>query len=259
VRYFFEIAYLGKNYAGWQSQANATGVQAIVEHALVTLLREPLKIIGSGRTDAGVHCEQQFFHADIEREFDQQHLLVKLNSFLPPDIAIRSIRKVRDEGHARYSAIQRTYQYRITLKKDPFLSGQALHYLKPLNVSTMNEASALLVGVHDFKSFSKVKTDVNNFVCHVNSARWKKRKHGLIFTISANRFLRGMVRAIVGTLLEVGEGKLLVQKFKEIINNKDRRDAGPNVAPHGLFLVEVKYPANIFVKSSRDNGKRKSK
>lgn len=259
MRYFFEIAYFGKNYAGWQSQANATGIQAIVEDALTKLLREPVKIVGSGRTDTGVHCEQQFFHADIEKGFDQQHLVTKLNSFLPVDIVIKSIRMVRADSHARYSAIERTYRYRITLKKNPFLSGQALHYFKPLDVSTMNEASALLVGIHDFKSFSKVKTDVNNFVCHVKSSGWKKSKDELIFTITANRFLRGMVRAIVGTLLEVGEGKLSVQEFKEIIKNKDRRGAGPNVAPHGLFLVEVKYPTSIFLKPNRNNGKRKSK
>ena len=251
MRYLFEIAYHGKNYAGWQSQANAVGIQSIVEDGLTKILRTPVKIVGSGRTDTGVHCEQQFFHSDIEKEFDRQHLIVKLNSFLPGDIVIKSIRPVRSDVHARYSARERTYKYRITLSKNPFLNGLALHYYKPYNIQTMNEAASLLVGEHDFASFSKVKTDVNHFLCDVKSARWKKHKDELIFTITANRFLRGMVRAIVGTLLEVGEGKLSIQGFQNIIKSKDRRKAGANAAPYGLYLNEVKYRADIFLKEKK--------
>lgn len=246
-RYFFEIAYLGKNYAGWQSQANATGVQTIVEEALTKLLRTPVKITGSGRTDTGVHCAQQFFHTDIDKSFNKNDFQHRLNSLLPRDIAIRSIRSVKPDASARYAATERTYEYHITLEKNPLLVGLALHYFKPLNIQTMNKAAALMVGDHDFECFSKVKTDVNHFLCTVKKANWKKKNNQLVFTITANRFLRGMVRAIVGTLLDVGTGKLTVNDFQQILNSKDRKKAGANVDPHGLFLVKVKYPKSIFV------------
>ncbi|HRJ31437.1 MAG TPA: tRNA pseudouridine(38-40) synthase TruA [Cyclobacteriaceae bacterium] len=246
-RYFFEIAYNGTNYAGWQSQANATGVQTVVEHALTKLLRSEIKIVGSGRTDTGVHCTQQFFHADIEKPFKKQDLLHRLNSFLPRDIAIRSIHTVAPDASARYSARERTYEYHITLLKDPMVIGLALHYFKPVNIQTMNKAAALLCGEHDFECFSKVKTDVNHFLCTIKRASWKQAGNTLVFTISANRFLRGMVRAIVGTLLDVGTGKISMNEFKSIINSKDRKKAGANVDPHGLYLVRVNYPKSIFI------------
>ncbi|MBX2961475.1 MAG: tRNA pseudouridine(38-40) synthase TruA [Cyclobacteriaceae bacterium] len=246
-RYFFEIAYHGAGYAGWQSQANATGVQTVVEHALSKLLRTEIKIVGSGRTDTGVHCAQQFFHTDIDKPFHQQNLLHRLNAFLPRDIAIRSIRTVKPKASARYSAVERTYQYHITRVKDPLQMGLALHYFKPLNIQTMNKAAALLRGEHDFECFSKVKTDVNHFLCSVKRADWKKESNELVFTITANRFLRGMVRAIVGTLLDVGTGKISMQEFRSILHSKDRRKAGANVDPHGLYLMQVKYPKSIFI------------
>jgi tRNA pseudouridine38-40 synthase len=247
VRYFFEVSYVGTRYAGWQSQSNALGVQAVLENALSTLFRETTSIVGSGRTDAGVHCVQQFFHADISQSFDSEKLLAQLNSFLPADIAIRSIREVIPEGHARYSAASRTYEYRITLQKDPFLEGFALRWHRPLDVQTMNRAAALIVGTHDFTSFSKVKTDVNHFICDVRSANWKLSGSNLTFRITANRFLRGMVRALVGTLLDVGSGKLSVAAFRDIMKGKDRRKAGANAPPHGLFLMRVTYPRSVFV------------
>ncbi|GCC50684.1 tRNA pseudouridine(38-40) synthase TruA [Chryseotalea sanaruensis] len=246
MRYFFEIAYKGTNYAGWQSQPNAIGVQAVVENALSKLLRAEISILGSGRTDTGVHCEQQFFHVDIEHALDEVSFLGKINSFLPSDVAIRSIQRVKEEAHARFSATERAYEYRITLKKNPFLEGQALYYFKDVDLALMNKAAATLVGVHDFEAFSKVKTDVNNFNCNLKRAEWVKEGDKLIFHISANRFLRGMVRAIVGTLLEVGNGKLSLQDFKLILESKDRKQAGMNVAPHGLFLTRVVYPESIF-------------
>jgi tRNA pseudouridine38-40 synthase len=246
-RYFFEITYNGTNYAGWQSQANAVGVQTVVESALSKLFRTPVKITGSGRTDTGVHCAQQFFHADIQKPFKKTDLMHRLNSFLPKDIAIRSIRQVKPEASARYDAIERTYQYRITTVKDPLLNGLALCYFKPLHVPTMNRAAALLCGEHDFQCFSKVKTDVNHFICRIKKASWKKQKHTLIFTITANRFLRGMVRAIVGTLLDVGTGKITLNDFEQIIQSKDRKQAGANADPHGLYLVKVTYPKSVFL------------
>lgn len=246
-RYFFEISYNGTHYAGWQSQPNATGVQEVVENALSKLLRDNVKIVGSGRTDSGVHCEQQFFHVDLLKELDFALFLVRLNAFLPKDISINAIHRVKDEAHARYGAIERSYEYRITLKKNPFLEGWALYHFKSLDRQTMNQAAALLVGQQDFESFSKVKTDVNNFLCDVKRAEWEQSGDRLIFHISANRFLRGMVRAIVGTLLDVGSGKLSIKDFEIILKNRDRRKAGMNAPPHGLFLTKVKYPADLFI------------
>ncbi len=246
-RFFFEISYNGTNYAGWQSQQNATGIQAVVEDAVSKLLRAEIKIVGSGRTDTGVHCEQQFFHADIEKSFDVENLIQRLNSLLPKDISIHSIRKVKPDASARYNAIERTYQYRITRGKNPFLESLAWHYFKPADIKTMNKAASLLLGEHDFESFSKVKTDVNHFVCDVKKASWSEDDEKLGFTITANRFLRGMVRAIVGTLLDVGSGKISVKEFQSIITSKDRKKAGANVPPHGLYLTKVKYPSSIFI------------
>jgi tRNA pseudouridine38-40 synthase len=246
-RFFFEITYNGTNYAGWQTQANAVGVQEVVENALSKLLRTPTKIVGSGRTDTGVHCVQQFFHADLEKILNGEDLIHRLNAFLPRDIAIRSIHQVKPNASARYAAFERTYEYHITTVKNPLLTGLALHYFKPLNIQTMNKAAALLCGEHDFECFSKVKTDVNHFLCTVKKASWKQQGNQLVFTITANRFLRGMVRAIVGTLLDVGTGKISVNDFQQIIKSKNRKKAGANVDPHGLYLVRVKYPKSIFI------------
>lgn len=248
MRYFFEISYNGSHYNGWQSQDNAVGVQTIVEDAMTKLFRTPIAIVGSGRTDTGVHCEQQFFHTDIEKEFDSDVMLLKLNSFLPKDIAIHSIRKVKPDASARYNAIERMYRYEITRRKNPFLDGLAWHYFKTADVQTMNLAAALLVGEHDFECFSKVKTDVNHFLCDVKKAEWKQEGDKLIFHIAANRFLRGMVRSIVGTLLDVGSGKISIGEFQKVLDSRDRRKAGANVPPYGLYLMKVKYPATIFIK-----------
>jgi tRNA pseudouridine38-40 synthase len=247
MRYFFEIAYNGTHYNGWQSQQNATGVQAIVEESLSKLLRTEMKIVGSGRTDTGVHCEQQFFHTDIEKDFDAQNLIQRMNSLLPSDISIYSVRKVNADASARYNAQERTYQYRITRKKNPFVEKLAWHYFKPADSKTMNKAASLLLGEHDFESFSKVKTDVNHFVCEIKKAVWEESNDTLEFTITANRFLRGMVRAIVGTLLDVGSGKITVSEFQSIIKSRDRKKAGANVPPYGLYLTKVKYPKSIFI------------
>jgi tRNA pseudouridine38-40 synthase len=248
MRYFFEIAYHGGNYNGWQSQHNALGIQTVVEDAMSKIFRVPLKIVGSGRTDTGVHCEQQFFHADLEGGFDVTSVLTRLNSFLPRDIAIRSARPVQEGVSARYDAIERVYRYEITRLKNPFSQGLRWHYFKALKIGNMNQAAALIVGEHDFECFSKVKTDVNHFICKVKKARWVEKGDELIFTIAANRFLRGMVRAVVGTLLDVGTEKISPKEFLNILNSKDRRKAGVNVPAHGLYLEKVRYPSRIFVK-----------
>lgn len=247
MRYFFEISYNGTRYHGWQNQANAVGVQQIVEDGMSKIFRQEIAIVGSGRTDTGVHCVQQFFHADVQGAFDSKTWLQKLNSFLPKDIAIHAIYPVKAQAHARYDAVERSYEYKITRVKDPLLTGLAYYFFRELDISTMNKAAALLHGMHDFECFSKVKTDVNHFICNVKKARWNQKDDLLVFTITANRFLRGMVRAIVGTLLDVGTGKLTEKDFQEIIMGKDRKKAGMNVPPEGLYLVKVKYPRSIYL------------
>ncbi|MBL7847607.1 MAG: tRNA pseudouridine(38-40) synthase TruA [Cyclobacteriaceae bacterium] len=248
MRYFFEITYDGRNYHGWQSQNNALGVQSVVEKTIRQLLRDnTLAIVGSGRTDTGVHCLQQFFHCDIDKPFDPHQLVQRMNSFLPRDIAIRTIRKVKTDASARYSATERTYEYHITRTKEPLRRGLSFYFFKPINLQTLERATALLLGMHDFQCFSKVKTDVDHFRCDVKQARWTKKGDLLVFRITANRFLRGMVRAIVGTLLDVGTGKTTLDEFKAILKSMDRKKAGMNVPAEGLFLVRVKYPQRIFV------------
>lgn len=251
MRYFFEITYDGSNYSGWQNQANAIGIQQVVEESLSKLLREKISIVGSGRTDTGVHCVQQFFHADIEKKFDSKELLQRLNSFLPRDIAIRSIAEVRPNAHARYDARERSYEYHITRKKNPLLVGRAYYFFKECDMDLMNEAATLLIGKHDYTSFSKVKTDVNHFECTIKQARWTKKGDLMIFTITANRFLRGMVRAVVGTLLDVGSQKISLKEFQAIIKSKDRKKAGMNVSAEGLYLTKVMYPKSIFMNAKK--------
>lgn len=250
VKYFAEVAYLGTRYHGWQSQNNAHSVQQAIENALRTVLQEEVKITGSGRTDAGVHAYQQFFHFESDTRHAAEKLMYKLNAVLEDDIAIRSVRKVVPEAHARYTATRRSYIYRICPHKDPFSRGQSYQLYKKLDVAQMNAAAALLPGEKDFTSFSKVKTNVNNFFCNVFSAHWLEDKENgnLEFHISANRFLRGMVRAIVGTLLLVGEEKITTGEFEAILAAHDRKKAGRSAPAAGLFLSEVAYPEHIFIK-----------
>lgn len=247
MRYFFEISYKGTNYHGWQSQKNAVGVQEVIQKALCLILQEDVSVSGSGRTDTGVHCRQQFFHTDIENKFKTEWLLHRINSFLPEDIAIHTIRKVLPEAHARFDAKNRSYLYIVSRKKDPFLMETAAIYQKDLNISTMNAAASLLLGKQNFQSFSKVKTDVSNFVCDITKAEWREEGDCLEFHITANRFLRGMVRAIVGTLLDVGKEKMAVQEFKKAIEAQDRNAAGASAPAKGLFLSRVEYPEHIFI------------
>lgn len=253
MRYFFEISYHGARYHGWQTQKNAVGVQAIVEQSLSVLLGQPTAIVGSGRTDTGVHCRQQFFHADLPGDTLPPDLLVRLNSFLPPDIAIHSIRPVQPDAHARYDARLRAYEYHITRVKDPIRMGLAYYYFRPLDIGHMNEAAACLIGHHDFQSFSKVHTNVHHFLCEVKSAHWHQHETLLVFSIEANRFLRGMVRALVGTLLEVGSGRMTTPGFQQVVAGKDRSKAGMNVPAEGLFLSRVEYPQDIFLNAPDPN------
>ena len=248
MRYLFSISYLGTRYNGWQTQANAKGVQEIVEEAISKILRAKISIVGSGRTDTGVHCKRQYFHADIPGAIKAETFVQNLNAFLPKDIAIHSIQKIHPEASARYHARQRSYQYIITRKKDPLWVGLAWYCFKPLNIQTMNKAASLLTGMQDFECFSKVKTDVNHFMCDVKKASWRAKGDLFLFDIAANRFLRGMVRAIVGTLVDVGSGKITLKEFEGILKSKDRKKAGMNVPADGLYLMDVKYPKRIFLK-----------
>ena len=243
----FEVAYKGTNYNGWQLQNNAISVQGEINKVISTICREEINIVGSGRTDAGVHCEQQFFHADINTSLSLTDLRFKLNSMLPFDIAINSIREVISEAHSRFDATSRSYEYRCNTKKDAFLKELSYYFNKSLDISSMNKAASFLTnGEQDFESFSKVKTEVNNFRCTITEANWELQDNGYVFHITANRFLRGMVRAVVGTLLEVGLKKITIEEFKQIIASKDRTKAGRAVPPEGLFLTSVTYPETIF-------------
>ena len=246
MRYFLEIAYNGKNYSGWQIQPNAPSIQETLTNALSTILREELNIVGAGRTDAGVHASQLFVHFDVDEELDEE-LVQKLNSFLPDDIVVKNLFLVSDEAHARFDAVSRSYEYRILLGRDPFTLDTTWQlYYQQLDVEMMNNAAAELLNYTNFKSFSKSKTDVKTYNCKVTQAKWILDNNLLTFHISADRFLRNMVRAIVGTLIEVGLGKKTVEDFREIIESEDRSKAGFSVPPQGLFLVKVAYPEKIL-------------
>ncbi|CAL2103634.1 tRNA pseudouridine synthase A [Tenacibaculum sp. 190130A14a] len=241
MRYFIELSYLGKNYHGWQIQPHATSVQEEISKAISTILRKEIAITGAGRTDAGVHASQMFAHFDTDTPINE-HFTYKLNAILPNDIVIYNTTLVDNEAHTRFDAISRSYEYKIILGRNPFLLDTTwqLNY-KNLDVPLMNKAAEILYEYEDFECFSKVKTDVYTFNCNVTHAKWELVNNELTFYISANRFLRNMVRAIVGTLLNVGLGKTSLEEFKQIIESKNRSNAGVSVPAKGLFLTKVAY------------------
>jgi len=248
-RYFIRLSFNGKNYHGWQMQKNAVTVQQVVTEAVSLVLRHPVEITGCGRTDTGVHAEEYFAHFDSEKEITDSgcgRLAQKLNSFLPGDIAIQSVFKVPADAHARFSATRRTYQYHISRSKDPFSREFSLYYAGPLDVLKMNRGAKTLKEFTDFSCFSRSHTQTKTNDCKIFDARWKEANDMLVFTITADRFLRNMVRAIVGTLLEMGRGKITEKGLREIILSKNRSRAGKSVAAQGLFLTRVKYPKYIF-------------
>lgn len=240
--YLLEIAYLGKNYAGWQSQPNANTVQAEIENALGVLLKEKIVILGSSRTDTGVHAKQQFatFNGPIHLDLAQTHY--SLNRILPLDISISNLSRVKESFHPRFDATSRAYEYTIATKKSPFLINQSYLFTVPLDILAMNNAALLLLNHSDFKCFSKVHTDVLTYNCTIEYAFWEEKDGILIFKIKANRFLRGMVRAIVGSLLQVGLEKWSIADFEQVILSRSRSKAGPAVPAQGLCLVQVNYP-----------------
>lgn len=245
MRYFLSLSYFGEAYHGWQRQPNALTVQEVVESAMSTLLRKPISLVGAGRTDTGVHARELFAHLDLQ-DPPPTDLIDRLNSFLPEDIAVNNIFPVPDDAHARFSAVSRTYEYLVVQEKDPFLKDRAHYVRQPLDLAMMNEAAALLKSFKDFECFSKSNTDVRTFLCQISRAQWTRDGNRLLFTISADRFLRNMVRAIVGTLLDVGKGKLSLEDVKAIIKSRNRSEAGVSVPAKGLYLVRVKYPESIL-------------
>lgn len=242
MRYFMELGYNGAPFFGWQVQPEKETVQGCIENALSLLLREEVAVTGCGRTDTGVNARQFFAHFETEQQIDLQKLTDKLNSFLPKEIAIYRIFPVKDGMHARFSATSRTYKYYVAVTKNPFRFHYSYRIFQKLDVSKMNEAAAILLETSDFTSFSKLHTQVNNNLCQVTEAHWAMENGLLVFTVTADRFLRNMVRALVGTLLQVGKGKITVEEFRDIIARKDRCAAGDSVPAHALFLEKVCYP-----------------
>lgn len=247
-RYFLYLAYNGANYCGWQSQPNGMAVQATIENALSTLLRIKVPIVGAGRTDAGVHARSMVAHFDhSDSNIDLSELSEKLNRMLPKDIAIHRIVPVTIDAHARFDAISRLYRYYITTEKDPYLNHLKYKVYGDIDIKKMNECANILFEYEDFTSFSKLHTDVKTNNCKIMHAEWIQTDNDYIFTIKADRFLRNMVRSIVGTLLEAGRGKLNKEKMHSIIQAKDRAKAGTSVPGHALFLEEIEYPNRIFI------------
>lgn len=246
MRYFLELSYNGKAYHGWQNQPNAISVQEVIEKALTTLLKVKTPIVGAGRTDAGVHATQMFAHFDTEITLDTDDFKYKLNSFLPKDIAIHAVVRVVEDAHARFDAMSRSYLYRVALQKNVFNTDNAYLVKPKLNLDDMKLATQILFEYTDFQCFSKVNTDVNTFNCDIKEAHWAVVNDELHFTITADRFLRNMVRAIVGTLINVGVGKIPVSAVHDIIQSKNRGEAGFSVPAHALYLTKIDYPKRIY-------------
>ncbi|MDU1905099.1 MAG: tRNA pseudouridine(38-40) synthase TruA [Dysgonomonas sp.] len=246
-RYFIYLAYNGTNYCGWQSQPNGLAIQEVLEKALSTLLRTETPIVGAGRTDAGVHAREMIAHFD-GHVLDIADLTERMNRILPKDIVIYKIVPVTQEAHARFDATSRLYRYYMTTQKDPFMFPFKYKIHGDIDVDIMNSCANILFDYEDFTSFSKLHTDVKTNNCTIMQARWVQEGEDYIFTIQANRFLRNMVRAVVGTLLEAGRGKLDEAGMRRVIEAKDRRVAGLSVPGHALFLEEIEYPEDIFVR-----------
>lgn len=245
-RYFITLSYDGNNYHGWQIQPNGLSVQEVLNEALSRILRVTISTSGAGRTDTGVSAHMMVAHFEFEQSFDSRRLVFKLNSLLPPDIAVQDIALVAPDAHARFDATYRAYRYRITNYKNPFLRHDTWCFDFELDYDKMNEAASLLLQYTDFTSFSKGRRSVKTTTCKLTEARWVKEASNLwVFHIRSDRFLRNMVRAVVGTLLEVGRGRMSIDEFKSVVESKNRRNAGVSVPGHALSLVEIGYPYSI--------------
>ncbi|KGN68378.1 tRNA pseudouridine(38-40) synthase TruA [Porphyromonas sp. COT-239 OH1446] len=250
MRYFIYLSYNGTAYSGWQTQPNAPSVQETIERALSTILQQPTAILGAGRTDAGVHAREMVAHIDLPLDLEEaRHLIFRADRLLPKDIALSRIVPVVPEAHARFSAVGRTYRYYVSREKMPFAQDLVLRMYFDLDIERMNEAASLLPHFTDFTSFSKLHTDVKTNICHVQEAYWRRDPETgmLVFTITADRFLRNMVRAIVGTLFQVGKGRMSPEDFSRVIEAEDRSLAGSSAPAHALYLERVDYPEELFL------------
>ena len=243
-RFFIELSYKGTQYAGFQIQKNANSIQAELEKALTVFFKIPFALTCSSRTDAGVHALQNFFHVDLEIVLSPALLtksVYNINAILPGDIVVKRIYQVPNELHSRFSAVQREYQYFIYQQKDPFNQDKAYYYPYFLDLNLLQQAAAILLTYQDFNSFSKRNTQVKSFICNIAVSKWEQHKDGFVYTVKANRFLRGMVRGLVGTMLRVGTGKLLINDFVALIERKNATQTDFSAPAHGLFLINVKY------------------
>jgi tRNA pseudouridine38-40 synthase len=252
-RYFLEVSYKGTNYSGFQVQQNANSIQEEMEKALQILQREKIVLTGSSRTDSGVHALQNFFHFDADSPLHlwngaggEAHFVYKINAILPGDIVAQKLIPVKPGAHCRFDAVSREYKYFIYRHKNPFLKDRAFYFPYKLNTELMQQAAEIIMGYTDFTSFSKRKTQVNTFICQIQESKWDWEEDCLVFYVKADRFLRGMVRALVATMLKIGREKMTIEEFKKVIEEKDCTKASFAVPPHGLFLVAITFPENYF-------------
>ena len=241
MRYCLLFEYDGEKYHGWQVQPDAVTVQQIITKCLGDILNQNISLVGAGRTDSGVHATSMYAHFDTKNPIEKKDFLARINLYLPKDISIIEFLSVKDKSHARFDALSRTYKYFITQNKDPFRIDQSYFCKYELDLKLMNRAAKILLKFDDFECFSKSKTDVKTFLCKINYAELKEDKGLIIFTINANRFLRNMVRAIVGTLIEIGRKRISLKDFERIILEKNRSNAGFSAPAHGLFLTDINY------------------
>lgn len=246
MRYFIELSYLGTAYNGWQRQPNAPSVQATLEGALSMRLGATIVTTGAGRTDTGVHASQYFAHFDIDKPIEETVTIYHLNLMLPKDIAIKSIRRVDDNAHCRFDAVEREYTYYILSHKDPFRRATTWQLYTTLNIDEMNRAAKHLLETDDFTSFAKLGSDNRTNICHVNTALWEPIEGGCRFTIRSDRFLRNMIRAIVGTSVDVGRGKITADRFAEILCSRDLSQSSGSAPACGLFLSKINYPPSFL-------------
>lgn len=245
TRYFIEVSYLGTNYAGFQRQDNAQTIQGVLESAIEMLMRSKVSLTGSSRTDAGVHALQNFFHFDFPVSIDEK-IIYNLNAVLPADIAVKRLVAVEPSAHSRFDAISRQYAYFIGQQKDPFQFGRVYYFPYEMNFALLQNAATLLLRYTDFSSFSKRNTQVKSFICQLQESRWEQTGNGFIYHVRGNRFLRGMVRALTGTMLRVGRGRMTMDEFQEVIEARDCTKADFAVPAHGLYLERVDYPTGIL-------------
>ena len=251
MRYFIEISYNGSKFHGWQIQPNAITVQETIEKAFFTLLKKQIKLTAAGRTDTGVHATQMYAHFDLEEEDLLLNLKIKLNSYLGKDILVKNLYKMNKDAHARFDAIEREYKYFITQQKDVHNQGNKYFFSRKLDFKLIQSATQIIKKNKNFKSFCRTRTDVTNFECEIFDFRFVVIEHEIIFTIKANRFLRNMVRSIIGTILDIGLKKTSLKDLNNIIKKSNRIYAGPSAPAHGLFLTGIKYPENYLTHESK--------